>query len=109
MPNSKVEIKQRILKAMNELIKTIITYSIGNNELRKEFTDYLESQCRAIPDVDQSTYVSSLDKEEIVFKLQMNPFAFGEEDHVTLYYCIDKTMACQTLPLDKYPYKQQSK
>jgi hypothetical protein len=94
---------------MSEIIKTIITYSIEYDKLRKEFTDYLESQCRAIPDVDQSTYVSPLDKEEILLKLQIKPFSFGEKDHVTLYYCLDNTKACQTLPLDRYPYKEKSK
>ena len=94
---------------MSEIIKTIITYSIGSDKLRKEFTDYLDSQCQAIPDVDQSTYVSPLDKEEILLKLQIKHFPFGEEDHVTLYYCLDKTKACQTMPLDKYPYKERNR
>ena len=90
---------------MNELIKTIITYSIASDKLRKEFTDYLESQCQAISDVDQSTHVSPLDKDEILLKLQIKTFPFGERDHVTLYYCIDKTKACQTLPIDRLQYK----
>lgn len=94
---------------MSKIIKTIITYSIGSDKLRKEFTDYLESQCQAIPDVDQSTYVSPFDKEDILSKLQIKTFLFGEEDHVTLYYCIDRTKACQTMPLDKHPYKAKSK
>ena len=94
---------------MNDIIKTIITYSIACEKLRKEFTDYLESQCRAIPEVDQSTYISPLDKEEILSYLKVKSFAFEKEDHVTLYYCVDKTKACQTLPIDKLPYKEKGK
>lgn len=90
---------------MNEVIKTIITYSIADDKLRKEFTDYLEKNCRAIPEVDQSTYVSSLDKEAILLKLQIKTFTFAEEDHVTLFYCVDPSKAYQTLPLQKYLYK----
>lgn len=94
---------------MNELIKTIITYSIACEKMRKEFTDYIESQCQAIPDVDQSTYISPLDKEDILLKLQIKSFPFNEKDHVTLYYCVDKTKTCQTLPLSRLPYKDKEK
>ncbi len=93
---------------MSEVIKTIITYSITSKEVREKFTDYLESQCQAIPETDQSTYISPLDKEDILLKLSIITFRFGEEDHVTLYYCVDKTKACQTLPIDRLPYKFKS-
>lgn len=93
---------------MNEAIKTIITYTIACEKLREEFTDYLKSQCRAIPEVDQSTYVSPLDKEDILLKLQIKPFPFGKEDHVTLYYCVDKTKACLNLSIDRLPYKEKN-
>lgn len=92
---------------MNKVIKTIITYTISCDKLREEFSKYLESQCQAIPEVDQSTYVSPLDKEAILQYLQVKPFSFGEEDQVTLYYCRDKTKACQTLPIDRLPYKER--
>lgn len=91
---------------MSKQIKTIITYSIANEKLRREFTDYLESCCKATPEVDQSTYVSSLDKEEILLRLQIKMYPFGEQDHVTLYYCLDKTKASQTLPIKRLPYKE---
>ena len=87
------------------MIKTIITYSIASEELRDEFTNYLKTQCQAISEVDQSTYTSPLDKETIWSNLQVKSFPFEKEDHVTLYYCVDITKACQNLPLTRLCYK----
>lgn len=85
--------------------KTIITYTIADENLRNEFTDYLERNCQATKEEDQSTYVSPLDKEDVFSKLKVHTFAFGKDDHVNLYYCQDKSKTCQCLPLDKLNYK----
>lgn len=89
---------------MADVIKTIITYSITCEEMRKEFTNYLENHCQASSEIDQSTYTSPLDKEEILLRLQIKHFKFGEKDHVTLYYSVDKANTCQTILISRLSY-----
>ena len=82
-----------------EPILTIITFTISNDELAAEFTDYLEKECRARKAVDQSTYLSSYNREDIRGRISTKNFSFGEGDHVTLYYCEGMDSTFGSMPL----------
>lgn len=86
---------------MNDIILTVITFSISNDNLRKDFETFLEKTCRARKVVDQSTYVSPLEKEDIVFNINLKNFLFGDDDHVTLYYCAGNS-ANSSIPLTEH-------
>lgn len=86
---------------MATIIKTIITYNISDETLNREFTTFLEKECKATHDEDQSTYVSPKDKEDILQLLKNKSFPYGSNDFVNLYYCRDKRTASQSLPINK--------
>lgn len=86
---------------MKNPILTIITYDICDDILQEDFKDFLEKTCHAHKVADQSTYVSSLNREEIAFQINLKPFVFGNDDHVTLYYCPGRNTN-SSLPLTEY-------
>lgn len=86
---------------MEDNILTIITYSISSKEIAGNFTSFLEKECLARKVIDQSTYVSKLDREDICFRIGQRNFVFGKDDHVTLYFCKAPKSSVLSLPLSE--------
>lgn len=77
------------------MISTLITYTISEEWIAEKFTKFLEEECIASKELDQSTYVSSLDRADVKDRIQhwledeanaVPDFTFEAEDHITLYY-----------------------